>query len=159
LGVRLRRIDERCAIEAGDGRGEGRRSAVEVVADGRLAHQTGAMRHELTEGDRPSVGVVRMEVGQIPGYWRVEVDLASLDELHNRYVREELGDRADAIDGLRPCQPVGRGVNDPEAARPDNLLIIDESDGKDAKTLYAHLAVDQPLELVGNGGIVAPRRW
>ena len=154
----LRRIDEGRAVEARDRRGQRRRCAIEVVPDGRLAHETGAVRHELPERDRPAVWVMGMELGHVRRHRRVEVDLSLLDELHDRDVGEKLRDRPDAIHGLGPGQLSRRAVDHPKAARPDDLLIVDERDRDDREALRVHLAVDQPLELIGDGAIVAPRR-
>ena len=85
-----------------------RARGVEIMADGRLAHQAGPMRHELAERDRLlAEGVSRMKVGKIRLDGRVEIDLTLLDQLHESQVGVKLGNGADAIDRLCSCRRLG----------------------------------------------------
>ena len=115
------------------------------------------MRHQLANRDRLAEGIVGMKVRQISRHGRVEVDLALLDELHYRDIGEELRHRADAIHGLRSRAAPRRRIDDAESLRPDHLLVVDERDRDDRQSLRPHLALDEPLELVGDGGVISAR--
>ena len=163
LGARSRWIDQRGSIEALDGGGQRRLGGIEVAPDRRLAHQARAVRHQVAQGDRPAERIARTEVRQIAGDLGVEIDLAALDQLHQRDVGEELGHRSDAVDRVGGGLHSSFGVGEAEAAGPDRPLVVDQRDRQRRQLLVLHLMLDEPLE-DRDGGVVVGRgsgraRW
>src|SRR6185436_548390 len=101
LRPRFWRIDEGRIIKARDRLFECRLRRFEIVAHGRFANESRAMRHELSECYLPSKRIAWLKVWQIPRNRRIQVQLALFNELHDRDVGKELRYRADPVHGLR----------------------------------------------------------
>ncbi len=157
LRVRAGRIDELRAVQARDGRGEGRLGRVEIVADRRLAHEPRAVGHELAQRQERAEGILRTEIGKDRLDGDVEVEVAPLGELHDRDVGEELGDRSDPVDGRRRRGPSGFRIGDAEALRPERAVAVDEGDGKGRQRLLRHLRFDEGRKLRDRRPIVRRR--
>ena len=141
-------VDEFGAVEALDGAGQRRLVGVEVVADGRLAHQAGAVAHQLPQGDLLVERVERLEVGQHARDRGVEVEGAALDQLHDGQVGEELRHGADAVDGVGGGRRLRLRVGEAVAARPDDGLIVHQGDGQGGQPLGLDFPLDQGVQLL-----------
>ena len=126
---------------------------IEVVADRRLAHQPGTVRHQLPQSDWRVERIRRLEVRQVPRDGRVEVELSTLDELHDSDVGEQLGHGADAIHGLGRGWLLLRRIGIAEPPGPDHLLVLDQRDRDRRKPLVFDLVRNQALDLRDRGGI------
>ena len=155
-GVRVLRacfrlVDQRGPVQACDRGREIGAGVVEVVARGRFPDEPRAVRHELAQRDGHSGTVVGCEVGEVAPHRRVDVDLAPLRKLHDREVREELGNRAHSIQGLR------RGRNPrrlfAETLCPDDALRVHQRDGNRRKPLLFTLALDHRSQALRHLGI------
>ncbi len=140
------RVDEGRAVQAAHGLRERRRPGIEVVPDRGLAHEPRAVGHQHLQGDRAAEGVLRPEVAEVARHRDVEVEDALLHELHDRDVRDELGDRAHAVDvaGRELRRPVL--VRPAERRRPDDLLVLHEGDGEAGDPLVLALVLGEALE-------------
>jgi hypothetical protein len=114
--------------------------------------------HEHLQGDGAAERVLRPEVAQVARDGRVEVEDAFLHELHDRDVREELRDRAHAVDvgGREPARPVL--VRPAEGGGPDDLLVLHEGDGESGDPLVLALVIGKALEGGGHGRVAGRRR-
>ena len=146
-------VDERRPIEARNGGRDGWRCRVEVVADGRLAHESRAMRGELAQRDRSAKRIGGVKVGKVVRHRRIEIHALVLDELHDADVGEELRNGADAVDRFGCRRHVFHRVGFAEAARPDDAIAFDERDRKRRQALVAHLGRDDTLEIGGDGSV------
>ena len=146
LRPRSRLEDQGRAREALHDVEERRRCRVEVMADRRLAHQARAMRHQLTERDRDVERVPGRKFGQDARHRRIEVELPLLDELHDREVGEQLGDRADPVHRLGRRRDLLLAIGEAESACPDDPLIVDQSDRKRRQCLRLDFGRDPGLE-------------
>ena len=122
-------------VEAGDGFGQTRPGGVEVVADGGLSHQAGAVGHQVPQGDRLVEGVLRMQVGQDVGDGGVEVELALLDKLHDGDVGEQLRDGADVVGGFGRGRGAVFGIGQAKSPGPDDLVAADQRNRKGGNLL------------------------
>jgi hypothetical protein len=64
----------------------------------------------------------------------VEAELPGVAELEDADAREELRDRADAVDRPRVRRHPASGVCEAEAPAPDHLLVVDDA-GRDTRDL------------------------
>ena len=157
LELLLGSVNERPRVETAHGRGQRRRGGVEVVADGRLAHQPCAVRHQLPERDRFSGCVGRCEIRDVARHRRVEVERAALHQLHDAEVGEELGHGADAVHGFRARACAVAQVLKAEPARPDNALVIDQRNRDCRDVVIAELPLDERLELLRDARVLCGR--
>ncbi len=153
----FRGVNQLGPVEALHGAFQRRLVGVEVVADGRLAHQAGPVAHQLAERDGRVESVDRLEVRQDARDRGVEVEGAALDELHHGQVGEQLRHRADAVNGVGRGRRLGLRVGEAVAARPDDLLIVHQRDRQGGQSLGFDFVLDEGVEpfhgvLVGLGG-------
>ena len=127
---------------------------IEVVADRRLAAQAGAMRHQHAQRDVFAEAIDGLEIGQIFGDRRVEVERAAFDELHHGQVGEQLRHRADAIDRLRRRRFFGGGIGETVAVRPDDFLIVHQCNRQRRDAFVGHLTLDHFLQRRGDGFVI-----
>jgi hypothetical protein len=93
------------------------------------------VRQQSFDGDLRRVGrAPDLEPRQVPANRVVEPELPGIAELEDADAREELRDRADAVDRPRIRRHPTRRVREPEAAAPDDLLVVDDA-GRDARDL------------------------
>jgi hypothetical protein len=92
-------------------------------------------------GDR----VGQAEPGQVALHRRVQVDLARLDQLHDRQGGQRLGRRGQQEGGLRGDRPAGR-AGLAEAAQVHHLVAVDDAERQAGQAggapLRLHVAVD-----------------
>src|SRR6185437_3179511 len=118
------------------------------MAHRRLAHEARAVRHQFAQCYRRAKWIVGREVRQIPGERRIQAEHALLDELHHGDIGEELRHAAHAINGIRRSRRAVGEIRVAEALRPDDALIVDESDGDRGEMLLALFVRDELLERV-----------
>ena len=128
------------------------------MPDGGLAHEAGPVRHELPQRDRLAGGIGRLELREVLGHGRVEVQFAAFDQLHDADVGEQLGDRADAIDRFRRRRHLVGGVRIAEAPGPDDGLVVHQGDREPGQLLVRHLTGNELVECPDAGGVFFRRR-
>src|SRR2546428_5394391 len=115
------------------------------------------MRHYLAECNFLVKRIVRLKIGQILLDRSVQVEFTSLNKLHDADVREELGNRTDAVDGFGAGGDFFVRVGIAEPLRPNNLLIIDQGDRKCGKLLVLPFMLNEFRYGLSNGSIVSGR--
>src|SRR5439155_8257785 len=100
------------------------------MTNGRLANKPGAVSHQMPERDLLSEGVGGFEIRQVTAYRRIEIEDASLNELHDADIGKQLGDGADTVHRFRRGRNLVLRVGPPEASSPDDLLVVHQGDGK-----------------------------
>jgi hypothetical protein len=120
------------------------------------------MGEQPLDGDlgRVRVRALDREPGEVPGHRVVEAELAGVAELQGGDTREELGDRADAVDGARRGGSAAGDVGEAEAAGPDELLVVDDGDGEAGDLLVRALAVEPDageVQRLGEPGVLGHR--
>ena len=123
------------------------------MADRRLTDEPRLVRHQLAKRDRCIERIPRCEFRQDARHGRIKIEPALFDELHDRQVCEQLRYRADAIQRVGRGRDLPRGVGKPEPARPNDPLIVDQSDGKGGQGLRLDLGGDPGLELSHKLGV------
>ena len=146
FGARARRVHERRAAQARDRGRERGAAGIEVVADGRLAHEARAVRHELPERNARRVAPLGQHVAHVPRHRRVEIQHASLHELHHGDVREELRDGADAVHRFTRRRHRRIDALAAIAARPHGALVVHQRDGQAGQPLVGDLARHERVE-------------
>ena len=116
------------------------------------------MGEELANGYLPNPTVRQAEVCEVARYGGVEVDEAALDELHDGYGRDRLGERADNEWGLRADRATAV-VGPADPARAGDLAVSDDGERGARVAGVANLFDEERLDLgVGSAQRRTPGR-
>lgn len=143
------RRDQPGLVQAGDRIGLALRRRIEIVAARRLAHQAAAVSHQLAQRDRPAEGVLRAKIGQVARDRCVEVELALLDQPHDRDIGEQLANRSRAVERGGSRRRLAVGIHGAPGIRPDHPAAVDERDRERRHALVGKLG---PGRLFDAGG-------
>jgi hypothetical protein len=78
---------------------------------------------------------------------RIKVQLTAFNQLHNRNIGKELGNRPHPIDRFSGCRRILLGISKTKTLRPDDLLIINQRNCESGRVLLRDLVFGQPLQL------------
>jgi hypothetical protein len=101
------------------------------------------------------VDVLDADPGQVLRDWIVEMHLAGVSLLEYRDAREQLRDRADAVERVGARQGAGLEVGQAEGACRQELLVVDDADRHPRDAVERGLVLD-PL-FPGRDGIHDPQ--
>jgi hypothetical protein len=106
-------------------------SGLVVVPDEVVTRQPRAMRDEIAgRQPLPRLGVVEAEPGDVVADGLVPLHFALVDERPERECGERLGRGADGHEGVGRHRQLAFDVAEAEALGQDDLLVLDDSDGR-----------------------------
>ena len=160
---RLGRVDEALP---GDRFGQllaGREHVVGPVGEVGLPGQARGVGEKLPDRD---IGCVRERVGhleprEVARHGVVEAKLARIPQLQDRGGGEELGDRADPVDGGRCRRDLPLEIAEAVPLRPHDLLVVNDRDREPGQVAVGEVLLDPPVEDrdgVGDCGLLRKRR-
>ena len=131
---------------------------IEIAPHRRLAHQSGAVREELTKGDGFPEPIRGVKPRQVPLDRSVELNVSPLRQLHDPDRRNQLGDRSHAVDRLSRRRRTVVEPGESETGSPDDVLIVHQGNRQGGKALVGHLVSNERLQRFRHGLVVGPRR-